>query len=792
MSIFVTHLLLLALTGLILWLSRPQRFAFAGWLAAAPPAIITGWQLLQLSAVAQGQVLAEQLAWAPALGLDLSFRLDGLALFFGLIITGIGTAIALYTAYYLEDDPRQGYFYLLLFLFMASMLGLVWADNLLALFLFWEGTSITSYLLIAYKHENEKELKGARTAFIVTNIGALAMLGGFVLLGQSSGTYQISEIIAGTPLYDHPYYTAITLLILFGALTKSAQFPFHFWLPGAMAAPTPASAYLHSATMVKAGIYLLARLHPALSDSPLWFWTLLLLGGVTMLLGAASAFRYDDLKALLANATISQLGILVMLLAFHSEAAYIAAVVGILAHALYKGPLFMVAGMIDHATGTRSLRRLANLRHSMPWVTATAVLAGLSMAGLPPFFGFLAKETLLETFVHFADHDNTMIGQIGLLAAALGGALFVGYSLTLLWELFFRPQAPDPHPAHVHHAPSFWFVLPAFVLTLIGTAIPFGIGFVEKALLGAPASAIANTPVTVHLALWHGFTPVFFTSLAAIAVGVVFCWQRDRLRQLFTYTPAWLTGDNLFEQLYNLSYTMAQKVTWAIQGGQLVGQISITLLCWVGVLLYAFIGLDGFTQISIDAQAQPQLQETILAILAIIAALVTVRAQNRLSAIISLGVVGVVMTLIFVFFGAPDLALTQLLIEVLTVVLLILVFYRIPPATVKPMTLFVRGRNLLVALAVGGIGFILTLVNVEAPYAPSISDYFSLNAAPAAHGGNIVNVILVDFRGFDTLGEITVLAIAAVGGYALLRAARLRPLPQASTEKALHKEKTHA
>lgn len=792
MSIFVTHLLLLALTGPVLWLIRPHRFAFAGWLAALPPALVTAWQLMQLSSVANGQYLTEQIAWSPALGLELSFRLDGLALLFGLIITGIGTAIALYTAYYLEDDPHQGYFYALLFLFMASMLGLVWADNLLALFLFWEGTSITSYLLIAYHHEDEKALQGARTAFIVTNIGALAMLGGFVLLGQSSGTYQISAILAGPPLVDHPYYTAITLLILLGALTKSAQFPFHFWLPGAMAAPTPASTYLHSATMVKAGIYLLARLHPTLSDSPLWFWTLLLIGGVTMLLGAISAFRYTDLKALLANATISQLGILVMLLAFDSEAAYIAAVVGILAHALYKGPLFMVAGMIDHATGTRDLRRLANLRQSMPWVTVTAVLAGLSMAGLPPFFGFLAKETLLETFAQHAEHDHALLGQIGLWVAALGGALFVGYSLTLLWEAFFRQTPPDPHPAHVHHAPSFWFVFPALLLTLIGTVIPFITGFVEKALLGAPASAIANTTVAVHLALWHGFTPVFITSLVAIAVGVIFCWQRNRLRGLFTYTPAWLTGAGIFEQLYKLSYQLARAVTRAVQGGQLAGQISVTLLCWVAVLLYVLVGLDGFTQITIDRQALPQLQETILALLAILAALVTVRAQNRLSAIISIGVVGVVVTLVFVFFGAPDLALTQLLIEVLTVVLLVLVFYRIPPAALRPQTVFVRSRNLIVAVAVGCVGFVLALVNVADPYAPSISDYFSLNAAPAAHGGNIVNVILVDFRGFDTLGEITVLAIAAVGGYALLRASRLRPLPQAPSKRALHEEEEHA
>lgn len=792
MSIFVVHLLLLALTSPLLWLIRPHRLPFAGWLAAIPPAIVTVWQAMQLNTVANGHYLTEQIAWAPALGLDLSFRLDGLSLFFGLIITGIGTAIALYTAYYLEYDPRQGYFYSMLFLFMASMLGLVWSDNLLTIFLFWEGTSITSYLLISYNQESKQALTGARTALIVTGGGALAMLAGFVLLGQSSGTYRVSDILTGPLFYDHPYYTAATVLILLGAFTKSAQFPFHFWLPGAMAAPTPASAYLHSATMVKAGIYLLARLHPMLSDSTLWFWTLLLVGGTTMLLGAVSAFRYYDLKALLANATISQLGILVMVLAFHSKEAYLAAVVGILAHALYKGPLFMVAGVIDHATETRDLRRLANLRQMLPWVTVTAVLAGLSMAGLPPFFGFLSKETLLETFAHYAEHDNVLIGQVGLWVAALGGALFVGYSLTLLWEAFFRTTAPDPHPAHLHHAPSFWFVFPALLLTLIGTVIPFVTGLIEKALLGAPASAIANEPVEIHLALWHGFTPVFLTSLVAIAVGATFAWQRTRIRAIFTAMPAWLTGADLFERIYDLSYTTARLITRAIQGGQLAGQVSVMLLCWVGVLLYSLVGLGGLDQIMIDRQALPQFQETVLAALAIVAAIVTVRAQRRLSAIISIGVVGVIVTLVFVFFGAPDLALTQLLIEVLTVVLLVLVFYRIPPSALSKLSTFVRGRNLVVALMVGVIGFVLALISIDPPYAPSISDFFSLNAAPAAHGGNIVNVILVDFRGFDTMGEITVLTIAAVGGYALLRATLLRPASHAMKKQALPEKEEHA
>ncbi len=781
MSIFTTHLLLLALSGLLLWLIRPQRFAWVGWLAALPPAIVTGWQLMQLGAVADGHYLTDQIAWSPALGLELSFRLDGLSLFFGLIITGIGTAIAIYTAYYLEDDPRLGYFYSLLFLFMTNMLGLVWADNLLALFVFWEGTSITSYLLISYKSDDEKALAGARTALIVTGLGALAMLAGFILLGLASGTYRISELLAQTSLQDHPYFLAATVLVLLGAFTKSAQFPFHFWLPGAMAAPTPASAYLHSATMVKAGIYLLARLHPALSDSSLWFWSLLLAGGITMLLGAISAFRYYDMKALLANATISQLGIIVMLLAFTSKEAYIAAVVGILAHALYKGPLFMVAGIVDHATGTRDLRQLANLRQSMPWVAGTATLAGLSMAGLPPLFGFLAKETLLETFYHHATHDNAMIGQIGLWTAALAGALFVGYSLTLLWEAFFRPTA-DMAPAHIHHAPSFWFVFPALVLTLIGTTIPLIVGQVERVLLGPPVSAIANGEVEVHLALWHGFTPVFLISLLAIGLGAFFGWQRNRIRALFTHTPVWLTGERAFDWIYQRSYDLARAVTRIVQGGRLAGQVSITLLCLVSVILYVLLRLDGTAEFNIDWQAIPQFHEAVLAGLAIVAAIATVRAPDRLSAIISIGVVGVVVTLVFVFFGAPDLAITQLLIEVLTVVLLVLVFFRIPPIVRVKTPRIVQWRNLLVALAVGCAGIALTLFSVARPYAPSISDFFSLNSVPAAHGGNIVNVILVDFRGFDTLGEITVLAIAALGGYGLLRASRLRPLSPALTK----------
>jgi NADH:ubiquinone oxidoreductase subunit 5 (subunit L)/multisubunit Na+/H+ antiporter MnhA subunit len=771
-------LALLALTSPVLWLLQPHRVRHSGWVAALPPAFVFGWLLNQLGS--EQTPLVENYLWSPEFGLSLGLRLDGLALLFGLIITGIGVAVAIYAGYYFEEDPQLGYFYGLLFLFMTSMLGLVWADNLLALFVFWEGTSITSYLLIAFKLADKLALEGARRAFLVTSLGALAMLAGMVLLAQMSGSYTISTILA-QEWTDHALYPAALVLILLGAFTKSAQFPFHFWLPGAMAAPTPASAYLHSATMVKAGVYLLARLHPALSDSPLWFWSLLIGGGITMVLGAASALRYYDLKAILAYATVSQLGVLVLLLAFPTEKATIAVTVGILAHALYKGPLFLVAGIIDHATGTRDIRRLANLRRALPWVTATAVLAAVSMAGLPPSFGFLSKEVLLETFYGYAEEGQGWIGWIVLGAATLSGALFVAYSLVVLWEPFFRRHAAAEE-AHVHHAPSLLFVLPALLLALVGTAIPFVLTQVEGALFAPPVASIAGTPVEVHLQLWHGFTPVLLTSLVAIALGIVIFFVRRFVRQVFTTIPAALDGTTIFDRAVDALYAVAGWSTRTIQGGSLATQVSITLLCAVAFVVYAVLRFNFLGDLRTRWTALPAPQEIVLVVLGVVAAMATVRARGRLSAIISLGVVGVVVTLFFVFFGAPDLALTQLLIEVLTVVLLVLVFYRIPPRTRQPNQLR-ELRHVVVAVAVGLWGFALVLISVETPFLPSIADYFLLNAVPGGHGGNIVNVILVDFRGFDTMGEISVLAIAAAGGYALLRAARLGPVATVAAAK---------
>jgi multicomponent Na+:H+ antiporter subunit A len=783
----IALLALLALTGPLLWLLRPHRWRHAGWLAAIPPALVTAWLLTQLGPVGNGAILTEQYVWSEVFGLALDLRLDGLGLFFGLIIAGIGAAIAIYTGYYFEEDPRLGYFYALLYLFMASMMGLVWTDNLLALFVFWEGTSITSYLLISFKLTDKDALEGARRALVVTSLGALGMLGGLVLLGQMGGTYTISQILAqpSTTLLGHPLFVPMLLLILLGAFTKSAQFPFHFWLPGAMAAPTPASAYLHSATMVKAGVYLLARLHPAFAESQLWFWALFLVGGITMLLGAASALRYYDLKAILAHATVSQLGVLVMLLAFNIETAAVAVVLGILAHALYKGPLFLVAGIIDHATGTRDIRRLAGLAQSMPLVGAAAFLAGLSMAGLMPTFGFIAKETLLESFYGFIGAGEIIVGWVGLVASTVGGALFMAYSLTLIWEPFLRRTAPLEQ-AHIHHRPAVLFVLPVLVLTLIGALIPFLLSVVEHELFAPPAAAIIGAPVKVHLLLWHGLTPVFLTSVLAIGLGLLIFLVRERVRALFTLAPAWLNGAYLFDRATYALYALAGWSTRTVQGTSFPTQISVTLLAAVAFLLFAVLTSNFIADLQTDWTATPTLYEVVLAALAVVAALVTVLTRSRLSAIISLGMVGVVVTLIFVFFSAPDLALTQLLIEVLTLVLLVLVFYRIP---VRASTQ-TRGRrsphHSIIAVLVGLWGFGMVLLAAETPFMPPISDFFLRNAVPSAHGGNVVNVILVDFRAIDTWGEITVLVVAAVGGYALLRASRLRPLsrPDQTTEPA--------
>lgn len=778
MSPPLASLLALALASPLFWLIRPHRFKHVGWIAALIPTAIALWLIQQLPAIAAGEFQSVQLPWSPRLGLEVALRLDGLAVFFGLIITVIGAAIALYTGYYFEAEPRLGYFYGLLFLFMASMLGLVWADNLLMLYLFWEGTSVTSYLLIAFKDTDKSAQDGARRAFLVTSVGGLAMLMGMVLLGTQAGTYSISELLAKPGLTQLSIAPAALVLILLGAFTKSAQFPFHFWLPGAMSAPTPASAFLHSATMVKAGVYLLARMHPALSDHPIWFWSLLLVGGTTLVIGAVFSIGKHDLKALLAYATISQLGLFVMLLAFNEDAAFIAAVVGILAHALYKGALFMAAGIIDHATATRDLRRLANLGRELPLLAAVAILAIFSMAGVPAMFGFVAKELLLE-HLYEVSKRAVFVGWLGIAISVIAAAFTVAASLILVWQLFLRRHADDAHAAHVHHAPSWQFVLPPLLLTAIGLVVPFVLPRIEKLLFASPVESIAAHEVEVHLALWHGFNfPLLLSTIALLLGGAIFS-LRVPLRRILTDEPQKVDGARLWEATVEGAYSLARWVTQNVQGITLLQQARGILISAVAAMVFALLNVQWPDDFPIVWTTEPHVPEVIMAALAIFAAVITVIAPTRLSAITSLGVVGISMTLFFVFHSAPDLALTQLLVDILTVVLLILVFYRIPPNEYRRAPKKTDIRNIVLSVAVGFFGFFLVLFTVSKPFFPIIGDYFLYNSVPLGHGANVVNVILVDFRGFDTYGEVAVLGIAAVGGYAVLRSGLLRSRPPA-------------
>jgi multicomponent Na+:H+ antiporter subunit A len=771
-------LLLLLASGFVLWLIKPQRSHLFAWLAALPPAVVTAWQVAQLPAIAQGAVVNETLAWAPSLGLEIALRLDGLSVFFGLVVTGIGAIIAFYTNYYFEDDERQGYFFLLLFAFMTSMLGLVWSNDLLTLFVFWEGTSVTSYLLIAFKSDSKAAVDGARRALIVTTAGALAMLAGFILLGQAVGTTNITAILATPGLTELPVYPVVLALILLGAFTKSAQWPFHFWLPGAMAAPTPASAYLHSATMVKAGVFLLARLQSGLGHDPLWFWSLFTVGGITMLVGGVSAIRYRDMKALLAYATVSVLGILVFLLAFPEPIAVTAVVVTVLAHALYKAPLFLTAGIVDHAMGTRDLRYLAGLARLMPFVAATAALAATSMAGMPPTFGFLSKELLLETMADVQGHGQELVGLLGygiatVTAIFLGGAVF-----TLVWEAYFRRKADrdaDREPAHLHHKPAFWFVAPALLLTVVGALAPLFIDTFQGTLVIPAASSILGEPLTKTLKLWHGWTPVFITSLAILGLSIVLVTVRTPARRAWATLPARVSAVLAYDKLIDVVYRFAYEVTKLVQGSTLPSQISITLLAGAAVAVFALIQGNWLPNTMQDSVESPAFYEWLIVLLGIIAAFTTVRARSRLSAIISLGVVGIVVTLFFIDFSAPDLALTQLLIEVLTVILLVLVFFRVkpdPPLPPDRREIF----RIVVAVALGVFGFTVAIVTHFVQVSASISPYFIANAPTIGRGENVVNVILVDIRGYDTLGEITVLGLAALGGYALLRGPQLHAL----------------
>ncbi|MDI4637051.1 MULTISPECIES: monovalent cation/H+ antiporter subunit A [Halomonadaceae] len=731
------------------------------------PALALWLTLSHLPALADGETLRFAVDWIPALGLDLAFRLDGLSVLFNLLILGIGLLILLYAHYYLSPDEPFGRFYAYLILFMASMVGIVMADNLLLLWLFWEMTSLSSFLLIGFWSRQSDARKGARMALTVTGAGGLALLAGLLLLGDMVGSFDMNVVLdSADVILADPRYPVMLGLVLIGAFTKSAQLPFQFWLPHAMAAPTPVSAYLHSATMVKAGIFLMARLHPAIAGSEMWSVTVTLVGMATMIYGAWFALLKTDLKGILAFSTVSHLGLITALLGIGSPMAILAALFHIINHATFKGALFMSAGIIDHETGTRELDKLGGLRRAMPVTALLMTLAAASMAGVPLLNGFLSKEMFFTETL-----ETGLFGGLGWLLpllATLGGVLSVAYSLRLVHAVFFKPAKAAP-PKHPHEPPR---LMRAPVELLVALCVAVGLfpAVLATGLMDLATRAVLGESLDFHLAIWHGVNAPLLMSMFALAAGITLYMFHAPVRRFvrqFGTTDARL----IFEGSVQRLVARSQALTGRLENGSLQRYMGLLL---GSALVLATLGLIELPQLA-GSRPEAELDGVLIfgAALLIFGAVGTVVTHRyRLISLLMLSVVGLVVSLTFARFSAPDLALTQLSVEVVTMILLMLALFFLPQKTPRESSAHRTIRDIALA---GALGMVVASLNyaVLTRETESISRFFLDNSVPGGGGHNVVNVILVDFRGFDTLGEITVLAIAGLAIFKLLNRLRL-------------------
>lgn len=700
--------------------------------------------------------------WIPLLDVSLDLRLDGLSLLFTLLITGIGSLIFLYASYYLKKHPYLHRFYCYLTLFMGAMLGLVLADNVIAVFVFWELTSISSFFLIGFNNEDEESRKSALMALSITGLGGFLLLAGVILMGYVTGTHSIKEMAGmSTLLQNHALFPLMLFLLFGGAFTKSAQFPFHFWLPGAMQAPTPVSAYLHSATMVKAGIYILARFYPVLADGFLWNNTLMIVGGVTMIFGALHSILRIDMKGILAYSTISALGIIVFLLGVGSSYAIHAAVTFILVHALYKATLFLVTGIVDHAAHTRKIDKLGGLIKIMPIVALAAFVAALSSAGVPLSFGFISKDLIYEATLH------TPHWAIWVTGIAVVTNILLACSGFMVGIKPFIGKIPKTLQNIHKPGPLLW--IPVVILSFFTLLFGLFPSLAEFAVLDIAAKSVMPGVEDMHLKLWHGFNIVLALSAATIVVGtVLFIVKRNSrkvLGELAVYET--LSPKNLVLKIGFGIKRFAFAYTRFFQNGYLRNYIMTILL-----FMIILVGYRLFTTVSLKVNTTGlsdfRLYELTVFALIVVAIVFTVYTSSRLTAIASMGVVGYGICLIFVFYGAPDLAMTQFTIDTLTVVLFVLVLFKLPPF-LHYTNRKILVRDALVSLCFGALMSIITLQALVSPAEKEISRFYAEKAYELAKGKNVVNVILVDFRGFDTMIETIVLSIAALGVFSLLK-----------------------
>jgi multicomponent Na+:H+ antiporter subunit A len=772
-ALLVLHAVLAACAPALARALGPGRAPRVFAVMAVPPALTTGWAMAQGAGVLRGEPVEQTLSWVPGLSLDLALRLDPLALLMVTLVSGVGTLVFLYCPSYVAGhSTREGReavahtarFAGILLAFSGAMLGLVLADDLLSLYIFWEATSITSFLLVGLNDEDSGSRGAALQALLVTVLGGLAMLVGFVVLGESAGTYRISEIVASPP--DGGLVTVALLLVLLGAFTKSAQLPFHPWLPSAMAAPTPVSAYLHAAAMVKAGVYLVARLTPAFADEAVWSPLVVTFGVATMLVGGYRALRQYDLKRLLAFGTVSQLGFLMVLVGGGTRETAVAGATLLLAHGLFKSTLFLTIGVIDTQTHTRDIRHLAGLGRRMPWLAAAAVLAGLSMAGLPPLFGFLAKEEAYAAYLHGGPG-----GLVTLAGIVLGSVLTFAYTARLLWGAFADKGCPPTDAVTHAERPAAVFTAPVVVLGVASLVL----GLVP-ALVDPLVQAVADRVEPgegEHLALWHGLNAELALSALTVAAGALLFWQRRPVTRaqarLHTGPVHLLDADRGYHAAVLGLDVVAARATASVMSGSLPAYLALTLVTMLALPGTALLVTTGLPS---DIRVYDTWLQLAVGVGIALAAVATAFARRRFTAVLFLGAAGYGVAVLYVVHGGPDLALTQFLVETLSLVIFVFALRRLPPAFSGRTIRRVQVVRALIAGAVGVLVTAFAVVAVAARRTPPVSQAFLDLAQPKGGGNNVVNVILVDFRGFDTLGEITVVAVASMGIAGLVLAGR--------------------
>lgn len=791
------HLLTLSpflLAVLVPFLGKAVPRVHKGWFAAALSAFVFAMLLGYLPDIRDGSPIVESFDWIPSLGISFTVYLDGLSLLFALMITGMGVLVALYSVAYMDAAKESlTRFYVFLLVFMGAMLGLVLSDNLLTLYGFWELTSITSFLLIGYKNEKHRSRYGALKSLLITMAGGLGLLSGFILLYVMSGTYRIRELFeAGAPLMSHPLFLPAMILILLGAFTKSAQYPFHIWLPDAMEAPTPVSAYLHSATMVKAGLYLVARMSPIFAGTAEWFWIVSLGGLVTLLYGSVASLKQTDLKGILAYSTISQLGLIMSLLGLSSlsgifdgeeqllyAAAGTAAMFHLLNHAVFKGALFMAAGIIDHETGTRDIRKLGGLAQVMPVTFTISLFGTFSMAGIPPFGGFISKEMFLDSVIeplHAGVFGLSTWAAVFPIVAWIASVFTFVYSVLFVFRTFLGPRKKPLINKKIHEAPLL-MVLPPALLAVLALVLGLFPGTVAYSLIRPAAEAMmpivtaSGERLPMDIKLWHGFTPALWMTIAVVAVGILLALTVKRWMKLYAFIPRRISINRFYDISLRFFEHITVRVTSLYMNGSSRSYVKYILgfmMLVLGFILYR--STDISYRVGAYAQIAPYEWVILLGLAA--AALAVPFAKSRPVAIILTGSVGYLMTLMFVFLRAPDLALTQMVVESISVTLYLLCFYHLPKLRTERQAVRFRLPNFMVAVAVGVLMTLVALAVLGTnPFEP-VSDYYVRESYESAGGKNIVNVILVDFRGFDTMLEIMVLGVAALGIYNMIKLRR--------------------